>query len=266
MKILFISDIVSSPGRAAVKELLPGLKEREGIDFVIANAENTAGGAGITPNTIEEIFGFGVNVITSGDHIWDKKEIINIIDHPSLLRPANLSEMAAGKGYCIKESHGLKIAVLNLLGRVFMKMPSDCPFTAAKKIVPILRQETPIIIVDFHAEATSEKRALGWFLNGQVSAVVGTHTHVQTADEEILDGGTAYITDTGMTGPVDSVIGRKKEIVVQAFLTGMPARFEVATGNVQLQGVVIEIDDSGKAKSITRLIEKLSPDKIAGSE
>lgn len=242
----------------AIKKLLPDLKKKEAIDFVIANAENIAGGAGITPNTIEELFALGINVATSGDHIWDKKEIIDVINHPYLVRPANLSESAACKGFCFKEVAGVKVAVLNLQGRVFMKIPSDCPFAAAKKIVPQLKKETNIIIVDFHGEATSEKRAMGWFLDGQISAMIGTHTHVQTADEEILPQGSAYITDSGMTGPVDSVIGRKKEAVIQAFLSGMPNRFEIATDDVELQGVLIEIDNAtGKAHSIKRIKEKL---------
>ncbi len=257
MKILFIGDIVGSPGRLAVEKLLPALKEKEGLSFVVANAENSAGGMGVTPKTAEELFTLGIDVLTNGDHIWDRKEVVDIVSHPFIIRPLNISDMALGKGFCIIDKNGAKLAVINLQGRVFMR-PVDCPFNAVKKILPLVRKETHNIIVDIHAEATSEKRAMGFFLDGQVSACVGTHTHVQTADEQLLPLGSAYITDAGMTGPCDSVIGRKKEKVIEAFVTGMPSRFEVATDDLQLQAVIIDIDEScGKAKSIKRVIEKV---------
>lgn len=257
MKILFIGDIVGAPGRLAVEKLLPKIKKDEKIDFTLANAENVAGGVGITPKTAQDLFNLGVDILTAGDHIWDRKEVLDIVAHPYFLRPANLSEQALGKGYCIISKSGLKLGAVSLQGRVFMR-PVDCPFNAIKKIIPLIQKETPNIIVDVHAEASSEKRALGWFLDGQVSAILGTHTHIQTADEEVLPQGSAYITDVGMSGPCDSVIGRNKEKVIETFITGMPARFEIATGDIQLQGVIIEIDNStGKALSIKRVKEKL---------
>ncbi|MDP1853312.1 MAG: TIGR00282 family metallophosphoesterase [Candidatus Omnitrophota bacterium] len=257
MNILFIGDIVGKPGREAVKALLPKLIEREKIDLTVANAENVAGGSGINPKCAEELFGCGIDVLTSGDHIFKRQEVISIIDHPYLLRPANLSPRALGKGHCVIEKKGVKIGVLNLQGRVFMH-PIDCPFRTAQEVVEKIRKETRIIIVDIHAEATSEKIALGFFLDGEVSLVAGTHTHVQTADEKILPGGTAYISDVGMAGPCDSVIGRRKEQVIEKFLTGMPTRFEVASAGVELQGVAVEIDDhTGKAKTIKRIKECL---------
>ncbi len=257
-KILFIADIVGSPGRNAVREVLPKLKTSRGINFVIANAENAAAGAGITAPVSEELFSYGIDVITTGDHVWDKKDVQNVIDNPYLLRPINLSVHSRGKGVCIKEAGGIKIGVVNVLGRVFMKVLADCPFNAVKKEIEQLYKATNIIIVDFHAETTSEKKALGWMLDGQASAVLGTHTHVQTADETILPKGTAYITDGGMTGACDSVIGRKKEAVIEAFLTGMPTRFELANSDVQLQGVIVEIDENTKkAVSIERVCERI---------
>ena len=258
LKILFISDIVGSPGRNAVCDSLPGLKNDYNIDFVIVNGENAAAGAGITSKITEELFGYGVDVITTGDHIWDKKDVQNVIDNSYFLRPINLSINSRGKGVCLKESGKSKIGVVNVLGRVFMKILADNPFNAIKKAVDELKKKTNIIIVDFHAETTSEKKAMGWFLDGQVTAVLGTHTHVQTADEIVLPKGTAYITDVGMTGACDSVIGRKKEAVIEAFLTGMPVRFELANSDVQLQGVVISINkDTGSAVSIERVFKKI---------
>lgn len=258
MNILFIGDIVGRPGREAIKALLPKLIDREKIYLVVANGENAAGGSGINPKCAEELFSYGIDVLTSGDHIFKRQEVLSIIDNPYLLRPANLPPQALGKGYCILEKKGIKIGVLNLQGRVFMQ-PIDCPFRIAQEIVEKIRKETNIIIVDIHAEATSEKIALSFFLDGEVSLVCGTHTHVQTADEKILPLGCAYITDVGMTGPCGSVIGRRKEQVIERFLTGMPTRFEVALEDVQLQGVVCEIDqNSGKAKAIKRVKECLS--------
>lgn len=259
MNVLFIGDIVGSPGRAAIKELLPGLVKEYKLDFVIANAENAAGGSGITQAVADEIFDCGIDVLTSGDHIWKKSEIFTFIDQEErILRPANFPAGAPGRGYHVyKNKSGRKIAVINVNGRVFLE-PLDCPFKATRLAQEEVAKETNIIIVDIHAEATSEKIALGWYLDGKVSAIVGTHTHVQTADEKILPQGTAYITDVGMTGPMDSVIGRRIEDVLQRFLTGVPCRFEVAKENIQLQGVVVEIDEqTGRAEGIERIQRKL---------
>jgi metallophosphoesterase (TIGR00282 family) len=255
MKVLFIGDIVGKPGRKAVKEGLPGLVNKLKIDFVIANVENAAGGFGITGSVGEEIFSLGVDACTSGNHIWDKKEAVTYIaKEDRVLRPANYPEDVPGHGSIVmKTAAGEKIAILNLSGRVFMQ-PLDCPFQSAKKEIPSLKQETRVIIVDFHAEATSEKSAIGWFLDGHVSAVIGTHTHVQTADERILPKGTAFISDAGMTGPIDSIIGVKKEQIINKFLTHIPVRFEIAKGEAMLSCVVLEINPkTGKATSIQRL-------------
>lgn len=255
MKVLFIGDIVGEPGRKAIRNGLPSLIDKLKIDFVIANVENAAGGFGITRPVCEEILSVGVNVLTSGNHIWDKKEAIQyIMEEKRLLRPANYPDEAPGYGSILTETPaGEKIAVLNLSGRVFMSQ-LDCPFQTAKSLLPVIREKTEVVIVDFHAEATSEKSAFGWFLDGEVSAVIGTHTHVQTADEKILPEGTAFITDVGMTGPVNSIIGVKKELVISKFLTQVPVRFETAKGSSMLSCVVLEIDsDTGKAKSIERL-------------
>ena len=260
MKILFIGDIVGEPGRRAVKELVPKIKHRDDVEFVIANGENIAGGSGITPALAEEILGCGVDVMTSGDHIWKRKEILDYIDsNRRLLRPANYPSQTPGFGSTIIGSEsGTDVGVINLIGRVFMQA-LECPFRVAKEEVEKLKSKARVIIVDMHAEATSEKIALGWYLDGLVSAVIGTHTHVQTADEKILPGGTAFISDAGMTGPFDSVIGRKKEQILTRFITQMPARFEMAEGDVQLHGVVLDIDEkTGKANSIKRIQEKLA--------
>jgi len=256
MKILFIGDIVGNPGREAIAKLLPKLKQEFNIDLTVANAENAAGGAGLTPSVADELFRYGCDVLTTGDHIWDRKEIKEALDrNPLLIRPANFPQGAPGKGWCIfKSRKGENVAVVNLEGRVFMRYQIDCPFKAAKNILEELKGKTSIILVDMHAEATSEKMALAHFLDGAVTAVVGTHTHIQTADEKILAGGTAYITDLGMTGPYDSVIGQRKEKIIERFITGLPTRFEVASDDVQLCGVVLEIDtNSGKANSIQRI-------------
>lgn len=259
MRILFIGDVVGEPGRHAIRELLPKLKSKHKLDFVIANGENAAGGSGITPGLAEEILGYGVDVITSGDHIWKKKEIFDYIDSDQrLLRPANYPDGAPGFGSTVVESEsGTKVAVINLIGRVFMQA-LECPFRSAKREIEKVKNKARVIIVDMHAEATSEKIALGWFLDGQVSAIFGTHTHVQTADEKILPQGTAFISDVGMTGPFDSVIGRKKEQILSRFLTQMPTKFEMAEGDVQLHGAMVDIDEkTGKADSIKRVQEKL---------
>lgn len=254
-KILAIGDIVGSPGRNILKDEVLKFIENEKIDFCMANAENAAGGSGITEKVAQELFLCGVNVITMGDHVWKRKEIYNLLKTASnIIRPANYSPFAIGKGYTVVESQsGQRVGIINLLGRVFMK-PVDCPFRAATEIIKDLSIKTKIIIVDMHAEATSEKIAMGWHLDGKVSAVLGTHTHVQTADETILPGGTAYITDLGMTGSYRSILGRKKESVLKAIITQVPERFEVADGDVRACGVLITIDlETGKAKDIKRV-------------
>jgi len=259
MKILFIGDIVGSPGREAVTKLVPQLKKEHGLGFVIANAENAAGGSGITPQVAEELFHSGIDVLTSGDHIWKKREIFEIIQQEErILRPLNFPLGAPGRGAAVfNAQNGSKVGVINVQGRVFMEA-LECPFRTAAEAAAELVQNTKIIIVDIHAEATSEKVALGWYLDGRVSAVLGTHTHVQTADEKILPKGTAYITDAGMSGPCDSVIGRKVQDVLERFLSCVPVRFEVAQDNIQLHGVLLDIDEnSGKAKTITRIQQKL---------
>jgi len=259
MKVLLIGDIVGSPGREAVRRIVPKLRRGKSIDFVIANAENVAGGSGITPETVDELFQNKVDVITSGDHVWKKKELYETLSKDKrVLRPANYPLTCPGSGMAvISLENGKKIAVINLLGRVFMK-PADCPFVAAEREIEKINRATKIILVDMHAEATSEKIAMGRFLDSRVSVVFGTHTHVQTADEKIFPGGTGYITDLGMTGPQDSVIGRRVDAIVEHFLTNMPKKFEVADKDVELQGVIVNIDDeSGKALSIERVKEKI---------
>jgi len=260
MKILFIGDIVGKPGREAVCKLLPGLSKEFGMDFIIANAENAAGGSGITQKVADELFECGVDVLTSGDHIWKKKEIFEVITRQEkILRPANYPEGAPGRGWNVfKTKSGVLVGVVNVNGRVFMD-PIECPFKSVRRAQEELSKETSVILVDIHAEATSEKVALGWYLDGKVSAIIGTHTHIQTADEKILPSGTAYITDVGMTGPMHSVIGRRVEDVLERFLTSIPVRFEVAAEDVQLHGVVIDIDTrTGKANSISRVERRLA--------
>ena len=257
MKILVIGDVVGETGRNIIRDVLPSLKEDENIDFVIANGENSAGGSGITPKITQELFAYGVNVITTGDHIWDRKEVLQFIDRePKLLRPVNYPEGVPGQGSVVVTTlNKAKIGVINLVGRIFMK-PLECPFRTAEKEIKKISQTTKVIVVDMHAEATSEKIALGYFLDGKVSAVIGTHTHVQTADEKILPLGTAYITDIGMSGSSISVLGREVEPVIKRFLTGMPARFGVARENPALSGVIIEINpETGKATKIQRIVK-----------
>lgn len=239
----------------AISALLPGIVGQYGADIVIANCENAAGGFGVTRKVVDELYHSEIDILTSGNHIWDKKEISSFIDdYETLLRPANYPEGTVGKGsVVIKTRLGISLGVLNLEGRVFMR-PLDCPFRVAEREIDKLKRKTDIIIVDMHAEATSEKEALGWFLDGKVSAVLGTHTHVQTADERVLPGGTAYITDVGMTGAFDSVLGIKKEVALERFLTLLPNRYDVAKGDVRFQGVLIDIDNkTGKSISIERL-------------
>ncbi len=259
MKILFIGDIVGRGGRQAVEELLPRIKREKGIDFSLANGENAAGGAGITPKVMNELFLDGVDIITSGNHFWDKKQIIPIIDQERrLLRPANYPPGVPGFGSTIAEMpSGLKIGIINLSGRIFMQA-LDCPFRVAEREIKKLKKETLLIVVDIHAEATSEKIAMGWFLDGRVSAVLGTHTHVQTADERILPQGTAYITDVGMTGSTESVIGVKTDLVLRRFLTQLPVRFEPAEDDIQLSAVALDLNPStGRADSIERVQMKV---------
>lgn len=258
MKILFIGDIVGKVGRTAVKKLLPSLADKYKTDLVIVNGENIAGGFGLTEPLVSEIFKMGVHVITTGNHVWDKKEFVTYISKDNrVLRPLNYPPGVPGYGSLLfSMPDGLKVGIVNLCGRIFMSN-MDCPFRAADDEIKRLMQETKIIIIDFHAEATSEKIAFGYYVDGRVSAVIGTHTHVQTADEKILAQGTAYITDVGMTGPSNSVIGIDINQIIQRFLTNMPARFETATGEGILSAVVVEINnDTGKATGIQRLLLK----------
>ena len=252
--VLFLGDVVGRTGRRAMDKFLPGLVKKHAPSMIIANGENAAGGSGITEDIGKELF-LQVDVLTSGNHIWDKKEALPYLGRePRLLRPANYPAVNPGRSsYVFQRADGVKAAVLNLQGRVFME-PLDCPFRRADEEVAALAAATPVIIVDLHAEATSEKQAMGWYLDGRVSAVVGTHRHVQTADERVLPKGTAYITDLGMTGPTDSVIGVDKDLALQRFLSQMPNRFEPAKGPVALHGVVIRIDpETGRGLSIERL-------------
>ncbi|MSU36141.1 MAG: TIGR00282 family metallophosphoesterase [Pedosphaera sp.] len=259
MKLLFIGDIVGEPGRRAVRVLLPRLRAEHQLEFVVANGENSAGGRGITAPIAAELFELGVDVITTGDHIWDQREVVTLLEQqPRLLRPANYPAGVPGAGaiVCQKEN-GPRVAVLNLQGRTFMASLEN-PFVLAASEVARLRLETPIVLVDFHAEATSEKIAIARMLDGKVSAVIGTHTHVQTADEQVFRGGTAYLSDAGFTGPHDSVLGREIDPVIKRFLTGMPQRFGVASGRILLQGALVDIDSStGRARSIQRISEPL---------
>ena len=263
MNILFIGDIVGEPGRQAVKVLLPKIREQHAVDFVVANGENSAGGSGITPKTAGEIFSAGVDAMTSGDHLWDQKEVMTLLaDERRFLRPMNYPPEVPGRGGAVFEIKSPKfqgaVAVLNFQGRTFMQPPVENPFLPAMNEVKKLRERTNILFVDFHAEATSEKIAFARMLDGQVSAVVGTHTHVQTADEQVFPGGTAYLSDAGFTGPHESVLGREIEPVIRRFLTTMPQRFDVAKGRVLLQGALIEVDEtSGKALKIQRMSEAL---------
>jgi metallophosphoesterase (TIGR00282 family) len=254
LKVLFIGDIIGEPGRKIMKQVLPKLLQAYVPDLVIANGENAAGGFGITPDVAEELFWLGINVLTSGNHVWDKKEIEPwLAKQDRLIRPANYPADTPGSGSVVVSTDRGKAAVLNLEGRVFMSNLDD-PFRAAEREVELLRKDTPVIIIDFHAEATSEKAALAWYMDGKVSAVLGTHTHVQTADERILPGGTAFMTDVGMTGPMDSVIGVKKEDAIKRFLTQRPHKFEIPKGPASLDAVSIDIDGkTGKAKSIERI-------------
>lgn len=253
MKILFIGDIVGRPARDYLKGLIPELRKSLSLDFVVANGENAAGGSSVTMDTAQDLFNAGIDVVTTGDHIFKKQESKDVLETRDVIRPLNYGELATGKGYIIKEVSGKKIGVINLLGRVFMQ-PADCPFKAVRSIIEEIRSKVKTVIVDMHAEATSEKLAMGYFLSGKVSAVLGTHTHIPTADERIIDDFTAYITDAGMTGSFDSVLGREKHQIIERFITNMPVRFNLAQKDVRMQGVVIEIEDTtGRAISIKRV-------------
>lgn len=254
MNVLMIADVVARPGRIAVLERIEDLREQYDIDLAVMNAENVAGGFSITPPLAEQLFAAGIDVMTSGNHIFDKREVVPYIERqPRLLRPANYPPGTPGRGVWKGEVRGCKIAVINLIGRVFMQ-PADDPFRTADELVNTLGTDTTVRLVDFHAEATSEKYAMGWFLDGRVSAVVGTHTHVQTADERILPNGTAYLTDLGMTGSHAGVIGMNREDVIARFTSVTSKRAEHAQGDVRICGVVLDIDETtGHAREITRL-------------
>ena len=255
MKLLFIGDIFGKPGREIVRRGLPALVDHHAIDFVIANGENAAAGFGITGDIADVLFGYGIDVMTSGNHVWDKKEVLDYIPRQSkLLRPANFPAGVPGRGsYLGRTRTGEPVGVVNVMGRVFMS-PLDDPFAVVLREIEALRAKTRVIIVDFHAEATSEKVAMAWHLDGRATAVLGTHTHVQTADERILPKGTAYLTDAGMTGPHDSIIGMMIEPSLARFVNAMPSRFEPAAGNPRLNGVIVEADDkTGRATMVKRV-------------
>ena len=255
MRLLFIGDIVGKPGRDVLRRGLKPLIDHYGVEFVIANVENAAAGFGITKDIGDSILEWGVEVMTSGNHIWDKKEVLDYIPtEPRLLRPANYPAGVPGRGsYVAQTGDGRAVGVINAMGRVFM-LSIDDPFQIVLREIEAMRAKTKIIVVDFHAEATSEKIAMGWHLDGKVTLVVGTHTHVQTADERILPNGTAYLTDAGMTGPHDSIIGMEREPALARFLNGMPSRFEPATGNPRLNGIIVDADDkTGRAIAVRRI-------------
>ena len=254
MNIMMIGDVYGEPGRAALARTLPKLRDQHHVDFTVVNVENAAGGFGVTQAIADTVLDLGVDVMTTGNHGWDKKEIYGYIGKENrLLRPANYPAGAPGVGYVTVKAGPHRVTVINLMGRVFMH-PIDCPFRKAEAIIEAAGAETPIRLVDFHCEATSESIAMGWWLDGKVSAVVGTHRHVQTADERVLPGGTAYITDLGMTGPTDGVIGVDRDQILQRFLTQMPIRFETAKGPTAVHGVVITVEpETGRATAIERL-------------
>ena len=255
MRILILGDVMGRPARRALRQLVPQLIKEESLSLVVANAENSAGGMGVDIKSARELVSVGVNVLTSGNHIWKKKEIYSYLDeHDHLVRPANFPAGAPGKGYCLWRSNSFSALVINVQGRVFMPNHVEDPFRSVDELIERHKRHSHVVIVDMHAEATSEKNAMGWYLDGRASVVFGTHTHVQTADERILPGGTAYITDVGMCGSFDSVIGMTREPVIRGFMTQLPRQFEVAEDNVVLQGILVEVDPaSGKAYSIERL-------------
>jgi hypothetical protein len=256
MNLLFVGDVVGSPGRNYLKEVLPGLIKAYDVDFTIVNGENAAGGAGLTRETASELFSAGADVITSGNHIWDKKEIYSVIDEDDrIIRPANYPPGVPGRGSGVYvANNSTTVGVINVCGRVFSPQSFDCPFRVLDSEISKMQTITPVIVVDFHAEASSEKIAAGWYVDGRVSALFGTHTHVQTADESILPNCTAYITDVGMTGSYEGVIGVKKDIILKHFLTQMPVRHEIAKGKQQMCAVFSKISSSGKAENIERIL------------
>jgi metallophosphoesterase (TIGR00282 family) len=264
MRILFVGDVVGAPGRRIVRSRLPGLRRERAADLTVVNGENAAGGAGLTAATAEELFASGADVITTGNHVWDKREALALVERETrILRPANYPDGSPGQGMIVVRAGNAPVAVLNLMGRVFMPLVDD-PFRAADRLVEEARRQARVLLVDFHAEATSEKMAFAWSLDGRVSAVLGTHTHVATADARILPGGTAYITDVGMTGPFDSVIGVRKEQAIERFRTSRSIPYETAEGDVRLAAVVLDVDDaSGKAVTIERI--ELREDGAAGA-
>jgi metallophosphoesterase (TIGR00282 family) len=256
-RLLFLGDIIGEPGRKAVIDMVPRLKQEWGVDFVVANGENAAAGRGITPKLTIDLLRAGIAVITTGDHVWDQKELAGFIDtEPRLLRPINYPDGTPGNGSIVLETAKAKVGVINVQGRTFMLPALENPFLRLEQLVAKMREETHVIFVDVHAETTSEKIAVGRFLDGKVSAVAGTHTHVQTADEQIFPGGTAFICDAGMCGPTESILGREIEPIVQRFLTSMPVNFPVARGEVKLHGLLVDIDEaSGRALAVTRVAE-----------
>lgn len=262
MRLLFLGDVVGRPGRRAVAAILPRLRREGEIDFVVANGENASNGKGINPRAAEELRDAGVDVITSGNHIWQSRDIVPYMqENVRLLRPLNYAPDVPGSGWTVRPSRrgGPPVAVINLIGRTFMP-PAACPFLAVEQVLSEVRREATVILVDMHGEATSEKVGMGWFLDGRVSAVLGSHTHVQTADDTILPGGTAYLTDAGMCGPEHSVLGIRTEQVLYRFRTQMPVRFDVAAGPVLVQGALIDVDDgTGRASAIARVRERVIP-------
>jgi metallophosphoesterase (TIGR00282 family) len=261
MRLLFLGDVVGRPGRRALAATLPGLRRDREIDFVIANGENASNGKGINPRAAEELRDAGVDVLTSGNHIWQSRDIVPYLqENQRLLRPLNYAPDVPGVGWTVRAAKrsGVPVAVINLIGRTFMP-PASCPFLAVEELLPAVRRETPVIFVDMHGEATSEKVCMGWFLDGKVSAVVGSHTHVQTADETVLPAGTAYLTDGGMCGPEQSVLGIRVDQVLYRFRSQMPVRFDVAAGPVLIQGALIDVDEAtGRARSIARVRERVA--------
>jgi len=258
IRILFLGDVFGKPGRRAVHQLLPSLRRELQVDFCVANAENAAAGAGITPDSAEELFASGVDVLTGGNHTWDRREGLSVVENDlRVLRPANYPEGVPGRGVGLYPCHGEQIAVVSLIGRIFLPAV-DCPFQGIDRILESLGGVTPLVLIDFHAEATSEKVAMGWYLDGRVSVLIGTHTHVQTGDERILPRGTAYMTDAGMTGPHDSIIGVRKELALDRFLRHLPVKFQPAEEDIRLQGLWIRCDPAtGRALEVQRIQRSL---------
>jgi 2',3'-cyclic-nucleotide 2'-phosphodiesterase len=261
LRLLFLGDIIGEPGRKSVIDMVPRLKQEWSIDFIVANGENAAAGRGITPKLTIDLLRAGIAVITTGDHVWDQKELVSFINtEPRLLRPINYPDGTPGSGSIVLETAKGKIGIINVQGRTFMLPALENPFVRLAEVVAEMRKETPVIFVDVHAETTSEKIAVGRFLDGKVSAVAGTHTHVQTADEQIFPGGTAFICDAGMCGPTESILGREIDPIVQRFITSMPVNFPVARGEVKLHGLLVDIDETtGRALSVKRVAEIYRP-------